>query len=1018
LRSSNTFRDRWPGLFGVSCWLLPIVGLFAQSAQAVDPARAISQYVRDRWGPDQGFPRGPVYAISQTPDGYLWIGTEAGLVRFDGLNFRLIKEKMAPVGSVLGLTADSDGNVWVRPPGPTLLRYRDGIFTDAMTTLGMPYSNVTVMSRSRDGGLLVARLEDGAVLYRGGKFETIAVATPLARSPVLSVAQTSDGDVWMGTRDAGLFRVSKNHVAAVVNGLPDLKINCLLPDGDGRLWVGTDGGIALWDGSRLTSGGIPEAINHSQALALLKDRDGNIWVGTDAHGLIRINTYGTAYLNRANGSSAAVTALFEDREGNLWIGSSSGIERLRDSAFVTYSLPEGLPTNGSNPVFADSEGRVWFPPVEGGLWWLKDGKHGQVTAGGLDGDVVYSIAGGKGELWLGRQRGGLTRLSLASGFANAKTYTRADGLAHDSVYSVYQARDGTVWAGTLGGGVSKFQEGKFTTYTTADGLASNTVASMLESADGTMWFATPTGLSALSKGQWRSYAVGDGLPSANVNSLLEDSEGVLWVGTAGGLAFHGANGIESRAAMHASMREQILGIGEDRDGWLWMTTSSHVIRVRRDKLMHGSLEDGDLRDYGLADGLRGVEGVKRHQSLVRDSRGRMWLSMNLGISMVDPARLTSSTPAIVRIHTISADGTPVDLRGPARIPGGKQRIALQYDGLSLSVPERVRFRYRLDGFDRAWNEPVAAREATYTNLGPGPYRFRVIASNPDGIWNSAETNVEFEIAPLFWQTWWFQLGSVLAVAFAIAAAYRYRLHELTRQLNVRFEERLAERTRIAQELHDTLLQGFLSASMQLHVATDRVAEDSPAKPALNRVLGLMGQVIEEGRNAVRGLRSSQSNSFDLEQAFCQIQRELAVGDRVEFRVITEGQPRPLHPVFRDEMYRIGREALVNAFRHSKADSIEVEIDYEAKQFRLLVRDNGCGIDAAVLKSGREGHWGLPGMRERAESIGAQLNVWSSAAAGTEVVLSVPGQIAYQSGVAKGRWKWMAGLKSRKNSENE
>ncbi|MEP7362405.1 MAG: two-component regulator propeller domain-containing protein [Acidobacteriota bacterium] len=975
--------------------------------------------MRDRWGPDQGFPRGPVYAISQTPDGYLWIGTEAGLVRFDGLNFRLIRGKSMPVGSVLGLTEDGEGNLWVRMAGPTLLRYRDGVFTDAMARLGMPYSNLTVMSRAPNGGVVLARLEDGAVLYHRGRFDAIAAATPLARSPVLSIAQASDGDVWMGTRDAGLFRVHGDRVAALNNGLPDMKVNCLLPEEDGRLWVGTDNGLALWDGARLTAGGKPAEVNRFQALALVRDRDSNIWVGTDAHGLIRVNAQGAAYVNRLNGSGEAITALFEDREGNLWIGSSNGIERLRDSAFVTYSSPEGVPADGSHPIFVDSEGRAWFAPVAGGLWWLKDGKHGQVTAGGVGKDVVYSITGANGELWLGRQRGGLTRLTSAAGAAVAKTYTRADGLAHDSVYSVYLSRDGAVWAGTLGGGVSRFHAGKFTNFTAADGLASNTVASILEGADGTMWFATPTGLSALSKGRWRSYAMEDGLPSANVNSLFEDSHGVLWAGTAAGLAsFRDGTGFQPHKDVPAALREQILGIGEDHSGWLWMATSSHVVRVQRDKLLNGSLADGDVREYGLADGLRGVEGVKRHRSVVSDSRGRIWFSMNAGISMVDPARLTNSTPAIVRIHTIDADGDLADIRGPARIPGGKRRITLHYDGLSLSIPERVRYRYRLDGFDRDWSDPVAAREAVYTNLAPAKYRFRVIASNPDGVWNSEEADLEFEIAPLFWQAWWFRMGIVLAVAFAIVFLYQYRLHDLTRQLNLRFEERLAERTRIAQELHDTLLQGFLSASMQLHIVAEKVAEDSPAKPPLNRVLQLMGQVIEEGRNAVRGLRSSQSKSLDLEQAFCQIQQETAAGAAAEFRVITEGQLRPLHPVLRDDIYRIGREALVNAFRHSKAESIEVEIDYGSREFRLLVRDNGCGIEPGVLKSGREGHWGLPGMRERAENIGAQLNLWSSAAAGTEVILSVPAQIAYQAGVTKSRWRWLGRPKSRQNGGNE
>ncbi len=379
---------------------------------------------------------------------------------------------------------------------------------------------------------------------------------------------------------------------------------------------------------------------------------------------------------------------------------------------------------------------------------------------------------------------------------------------------------------------------------------------------------------------------------------------------------------------------------------------------------------------------------------------RVWFSLGRGLSMIDTGRPDrGSTPAIPHVETLSVDGRAVDVRGAAvRLPAGSQRLTFTYAGLSLSVPERVRFRYRLDGFDSAWSEPVSARETVYTNLGPGPYRFRVMASNSEGEWNSAEAAVDFSIAPRVWQTTWFQLAGIVAIIMGSAGLYRLRMHQVARRLNVRFEERLAERTRIAQDLHDTLLQGFVSASMQLHVVAGNVPPDSPAKPSLDRVLQLMGRVIDEGRNAVRGLRSPTVGVDDLEQAFCRLRQELAVQDSVEFRVIVEGRPRPLHPVIRDEVYRIGREALVNAVRHSGAEKIEVEIGYAAgacahpgSRQRVAASTSPCS------ESGREGHWGLSGMRERAERIGARLKVWSRPAAGTEVELVVPGHVAFQSG---------------------
>ena len=307
---------------------------------------------------------------------------------------------------------------------------------------------------------------------------------------------------------------------------------------------------------------------------------------------------------------------------------------------------------------------------------------------------------------------------------------------------------------------------------------------------------------------------------------------------------------------------------------------------------------------------------------------------------------------------------------------------------------------------RDWSAPVAEQQAAYTNLGPGPYVFRVMASNSEGGWTGDEAVLRFEVAPMIWQRAWFQIAALTLVAVGGWSLYRLRVYQVARHLNQRFDERLAERTRIAQELHDTLLQGFVSASMQLHVTADRLPEDSPAKPSLAHVLQLMSRVIEEGRNAVRGLRATTSAPHDLEQAFSGMHLELAVGDAIEYRVAIEGRVRPLKPIIRDEVYRIGREAIVNAFRHARAASIEVELEYAAAGLRLFVRDDGCGIDPQVARQGSDGHWGIAGMRERAQSIGGAFKVRTRAEAGTEVELSVPGHIAFEPAPASALLRWV------------
>lgn len=990
-----------------SKWLVALAIVHClNSAKALDPNRAVSQYQRDEWGIEQGFPGGTVYAIQQTSDGYLWIGGENGLFRFDGLAFVPFRPPNVAAGGfgpVLGLLVDGEGNLWVRSEPWGVVRFRSGKFQDAFGGVGQSDGGGIAMCLGKDGEPLFSGHIANALKYSQGRLVPLASVASAPKALVLSMAETAAGEVWMGTRDAGLVSFRNNQFSKIVRGLPERKINCILPVGHGELWIGTDHGIVRWTGKEITHVGVPAGLDNVQALTMIKDQDSSIWIGATG-GLYRVDSTGILSMKKRARAANSINALFEDREGNLWLGSTDGIERLRDNAFLTYTPSSGLPSDSNGPLYVDAQERTWFAPSEGGLYWLKGLQVEPVASAALDADVVYSIAGGPGELWLGRQRRGLTHLRYTQGRLAADTYRKSDGLAQDSVFAVYRTRDGTVWAGTLGGGVSRFKQGRFTTFTTAHGLAANTVSAIEESADGIMYFATPNGLSAMLDEHWRSYTATDGLPPGSVNCLLEDSDAVLWIGTANGLAFLRSGRIHVPLNMPQVMYESIFGVAQDSRGYLWVATSNHLVRVRKETLMRG-VATGELREFGVSDGLLGAEVVKRYRSLISDPFGRIWLSTNHGISVVDPARLArKAAPALVHIQAISADGRPMYIDGVAvRVPATRQRVTFSYAGVSLSNPASVRFRFKLDPFDHAWSEPASTNEAVYTNLSPGSYLFHVTASDANGVWSSERT-IALEMEAAYWQTWWFRIACITALLLTALALFRYRMHGVKRQLSLRFEERLAERTRIAQDLHDTLLQGVLSASMQLHLAVERVPPESSAKPSLDRVLEIMAQVIDEGRNAVRGLRSNNPGALNLEDALSRVCQELGVDKAVEFRVIVEGRRRPLHPVLRDEVYRIGREALVNAFRHSRAKSVEVELEYAPNHLRVLVRDTGCGIDHVVLRTGRDGHWGLSGMRERAENIGARLDLWSSAGAGTEVQLSVPGHVAFLSDSSRSRWK--------------
>lgn len=985
------------------------------SARALDPQRKLQQYLHDRWGAQQGFPGGQIENIAQAPDGSLWIGTTRGVIRFDGLMFHSVPPSVignASMTHVAGMLTDGQGSLWVRIEGNRFLRYgMNGLEEVSSPAIETSRVGFTAMAKGLQESLLLYGLNIGPIRLRKNNLQFLMPSEERPEGLVFSIAETADGSIWMGTRDAGLFRYYKGKSIHIDSSdIPDRKINALLEQRNGKLWIGTDKGAAWWDGEKVSRKGLPQSLAHYQILSMIEDRDGNVWMATN-HGLLRWNHLGLEEARfPASSSDEVVTALYEDRERNIWFSTLKGLERLRDETFITYPLPKQASAKSNGPVLADSQERIWFAPSDGGLYWMKNGQSHLIQAGGLGKDVTYSIDGNSDGVWVGRQRGGLTHLYLGPNGLSVKSYTKQEGLSSNSVYTVYLSKDKSVWAGTINAGVSHLHDGQITNYSMSSGLASDTILSIVETKEGIVWFATPSGLSAFSKGQWRTYTQNSGLPSGNIECLFRDKDNILWIGTAEGLASYHSGAIHPLNNAPMFLKEPILGIVEDKKGNLWISTASRFFRVAKERLLYGAVREEDIREYTLADGLEESERVKRDRVLVPDQEGRLWLSANQGISVIDPEREAGdAAPILAHFEGVSVNGVPLAMNGIPHISAPHQRIAISYQGLSLSSPGRVRFRYRLDGVDNDWSAVGNMRQVAYSNLGPGTYKFRVIACNGEGLWNGPESTFSFVVEPAYWQTWWFRLSCAVVVCSLVGSIYRYRMLQITKQLRVRFEERLAERVRISQELHDTLLQGVLSASMQLHVAADFVDDKSEAKPLLTRVLQLMDQVAQEGRNTLRGLRASLKGICSIEEAFLQMPRELGFEGQTGYRVLVEGASRTLKPALRDELYLIGREALLNAFRHAKAKNIEVEVEYVPGHLRVCIRDDGDGIDSKIVAFGRDGHWGLSGMRERADSIGAKLKIFSRIGAGTELELVAPASIIYESVPQRWYERWLARL---------
>jgi len=933
-----------------------------------------------------------VYAITQTRDGYLWIAAEKGLVRFDGLRFHLF-QPLEPTSSTdtaaLNIVADRGGGLWAWLRRNALMHLHNGAFENALKIPGLPDPRVGTMAAGIDGSILIADLRLGLLVSRDGRLETVLDRAALPRV-VTTIVQAPNGDIWLGTRDAGLVRVTRGQVTAAANIPLKQKINCLAADDQSGLWIGTDNGIFRWHAGDATPAPVAPEVGQARALAMIRDRDANVWIGT-SDALVRIDRRGTISLDRRR-ESAAVTALFEDREGNLWIGDSSGIERWRDGAFASMASVDPTMAGGIGPVYSAGD-RVWFAPASGGLYWFRDGRAGTVAA--LRNEVIYSIAGEPDGVVVGRQRGGMTRVRARGDALATETFTEREGLAQNQVFTVQRARDGTVWAGTLSRGVSRLKDGGFATYTTADGLASNTVAAVVDTADGAVWFATPNGASVKSSQGWRRYSTADGLPSNDVNTLFEDSARNLWIGTAAGLAVAHDGRIQSLSGAPASLRASIVGLTDDPAGGLWIAARDRVLRVDRERLLRDAVAAGDVREFSAADGLLDTGTIKRQRVLMTDSRGRVWLATNGGLAVADARRVAAGLPpSIVQVEELLADGTVVDQTPTITVPARRGRLTFVFAGLSLSVPDRVRFRYRLDGFDRDWSEPVTERQAAFTNLGPGAYRFRVIASNSDGAWSGSGAAVDFAIAPAYYQTVWFLALSAGALVAVVWAAHRVRLRIVERHereisaLNERLmKAQEQERIRIAGELHDGVMQEMLAVTMMLGTAKRRAAANPDAQATIDKVQQKLIQVGSDIRQLSHELHPPLLQEAGLPKAIQTYCEQFAATSGIPVSCDADETAAELSRGAALALFRIVQEALGNAAKHAAAKRIVVRLSRSDGTVSLVVTDDGAGFDRGRIAGA--GGLGLIMMRERATQLNGRFDIESAPGRGTTIRVVVP-----------------------------
>jgi two-component sensor histidine kinase/streptogramin lyase len=567
-------------------------------------------------------------------------------------------------------------------------------------------------------------------------------------------------------------------------------------------------------------------------------------------------------------------------------------------------------------------------------------------------------------------------------------FTSADGLADDFVRSLYFDAQGSLWIGTRRG-LSQLKDGKFTTYSTLDGLGSDLVGAILQARDGSLWISTLGGLTHLDRGQFRNYAERDGLSNHTVTALHEDADGTIWIGTNGGGLNRWRQGIFKAIALKdAALPETIYSILED-SGDLWMSSNQGIFRANRNDLNRyadGAASTVAVTAYGVADGMKVNEASSGgHPAAWRLDSGELWFATLKGAATVDPAHLAANrVPPLMNIEQISVDDKPVIASDTVTIKPGGRRFAFEYAALSFAAPQKVRFKYRLDGFDHAWVDAGGLRTAYYTNLPPGHYIFQVLASNNDGVWSVGPASLAFRLEPYFYQTIWFYLLLILFAALLWYGWYRWRVQ----QVESRFNAVLAERNRIAREIHDTLAQGFVAVSVQLQIVS-RVLENSTdaARKHLTQAQELVRSGLEDARKAIWELRSQSPENQDLAAQLVKMADRVTTGTEIKTEVCVNGTYRSLPERVEDELVRIAQEAVTNAVRHADPNRVEIQLRFTGKGVELSVEDNGRGFSGEP-PSTPDGHFGMTGMKERAQQIGGTLTVSSKKDQGTRVSVEV------------------------------
>jgi signal transduction histidine kinase/ligand-binding sensor domain-containing protein len=989
-RTKNT--GPWP-LWGVLTLLLWSTGTLALS-----PDKKLVDLRHTAWGAKEGAPG--ISALAQTSDGYLWIRSDSGsLFRFDGLRFEHIElpgDDRLSSKIVYQLFAPNTGGLWIGFTFGGAAFLKDGHMTVYTEHDGLPPGTVESFAEASDGTLWAATT--GGLAHLGVSGWRYLAIDSQCKAVTTHVTVDSQGTVWLTCPDKVFFLPKGEQALQALNEHVDSN-SSIAESPSGDLWLLDQSGIRsirTYD----NRGG--HAVNPRSGLLI--DRNGTIWLrnfpgglrrfvpsqGLAAHGLTRWQDM-TDLFTAKDGmtSDNGQWDMVEDREGNVWIGTERGLDRFSEPQLVRLPVTE----EGRAAIEAADGGGIWAARTSGSTpdpSPISSIENDSLVTRGPALRISCVLRVDDGSVWFGGEKGLLRH--VAGRFESVSLPAVAQARP---VQAMAQDRTGRLWVSIMRNPVFSMRQGAWAVYGDLPTLPKLTAVTLSTDASGRVWFGYTDNLIAIVDGSnVQLFSAKDGLQVGNVTAIYGRRSRV-WAGGEFGLALFDGKHFQPMIP-DASLRfENITGIVESTDGDLWLHSNSGLIHIVATEVRRGIKEPGTPlhgETFGPLDGLEGFsDPVRPHPSLIEGTDERLWISTDLGIFRIDPKHIARNPVAPpVQIKSVSVGDKTFLAAVNLMLPEHTTALRVRYEGVSLTMPEKIRYRYKLDGVNPDWQDAQTETEAYFTNLGPGSYHFHVIAANNDGLWNNAGATLDLVIPPAFTQTPWFIALSIFASAALLAFAFRLRVHQITAKMRLRLDERLRERERIARELHDTLLQSTQGLMLRVQAARNRILPNDPARELLDSALKRADEVLAEGRDRVQDLRIPQEARSDLAISLEDVGKELALGRTIEFQVTIEGTARKLRAKIVEETYSIGREALVNAFHHAQATTIELLIVYGTRDLRVTVRDDGCGMDSDTLDQGsRAGHWGLKGMRERAHEIGAHLKIRSGPGAGTEVDVLVP-----------------------------